>query len=119
MHFNLYYFIKLFLAALIIVVVTEVAKINAYIGGFIKSLPLISLITLIWVYLETHSNDKIISLSISTFWFVLPTLPMFLLLPFLLKEGINFYVSLVLSILAMIACYWLTIIVLKNFGYRL
>jgi hypothetical protein len=119
MHINLYYFIKLFLAALIIVVVTEVAKINAFIGGFIKSLPLISLITLIWVYIETHSNDKIVGLSISTFWFVLPTLPMFILLPYLLKQGLNFYLSLALSILVMMACYWITIIILKNFGYEL
>jgi hypothetical protein len=119
MHINLYYFIKLFLAALIIVVVTEVAKINAFIGGFIKSLPLISLITLIWVYVETHSSDKIVGLSISTFWFVLPTLPMFLLLPYLLRQGLNFYFSLAVSILVMMACYWITIIILKNFGYEL
>lgn len=119
MQVNLYYFLKLFLAAFIIVVVTEVAKINAYIGGLIKSLPIISLITLIWVYIETHSPDKIISLSISTFWFVLPTLPMFLLLPYLLRQGINFYLSLIVSILVMLVCYWITITILKTFGYTL
>lgn len=115
----LQYLIKLFVAASIIVAVTEVAKINATLGGLIKSLPLVSLIALIWVYAETHDTQVIEQLSLSTFWFVLPTLPMFLLLPFLLQRAVPFYPALGVSVLAMLACYGLMLLLIHRLGMQI
>lgn len=113
------YAIKLLISAAIIVAVTEVAKINATLGGLIKSLPLVSLIALIWVYAETRNAQTIAQLSTSTFWFVLPTLPMFLVLPALLHRGYSFWISLVVALIVMLLCYGLTIMLLRRHGITL
>jgi len=101
----LYYIAKLMLSAGIIVIVSEVAKVNAGLGALIKSLPLISILAMIWLYVDTQDTGRIAELSVSTFWLVLPTLPMFLVLPALLKSGMGFYASLGISIGVMLA--WL------------
>lgn len=112
----LYYLTKLLLSAGIIVVVSEVAKANATLGALIKSLPLISILAMIWLYVDTRDVTKIAELSASTFWLVLPTLPMFLVLPALLKNGFGFYASLGISIGVMLACYGVAMPLLARFG---
>lgn len=114
-----YYLVKLLISASIIVIVSEVAKYNTTIGGLIKSLPLISIIALVWLYIETHDSAKTAALSTSTFWFVLPTLPMFLIFPALIGKGIGFYPSLCVSIISMLLCYLITLLILKWFGIQL
>ena len=113
------YVIKLFLSAAIIVAVTEVAKVNATLGGLIKSLPLVSLIALIWIYLESRDTQVIAQLSLSTFWFVLPTLPMFLLLPALLRRGVGFWPALLAALLLMLLCYGAMLMLLRRQGFTL
>jgi hypothetical protein len=111
-----YYAIKVLLSAGIIVAVAEVAKVNATLGALIKSLPLISILAMIWLYVDTHDTAKISELSTSTFWLVLPTLPMFLVLPALLNHGLGFYASLAISIAVMALCYAAAVPVLARFG---
>ena len=112
----LYYIVKLLLSAGIIVVVSEVAKASPGLGALIKSLPLISILAMVWLYVDTQDTGKIAELSVSTFWLVLPTLPMFLVLPVLLKSGIVFYASLGISLAVMLACYVVAIPILARFG---
>jgi hypothetical protein len=112
----IYAAVKLLLSAAIIVAVSETAKFNATLGGLIKSLPLVSLLALLWLYAETGDTARISALSISTFWFVLPTLPMFLVLPALLQRQVPFYAALAVSVLVMLLCYVLTIAALRRFG---
>lgn len=113
------YAIKLLISAAIIVAVTEVAKVNATLGGLIKSLPLVSLIALIWVYTETRDTQTIAQLSTSTFWFVLPTLPMFLVLPAMINRGYSFWPSLLVALTVMLLCYGLTMLLLRRYGVSL
>jgi len=112
----LYYATKLVLSAAIIVVVSEVAKVNAGLGALIKSLPLISILAMIWLYVDTRDVARISELSISTFWLVLPTLPMFLVLPALLRHGLGFYSSLGISVGVMLLCYLVAVPLLARFG---
>ena len=112
----LYYVIKLLLSAGIIVVVSEVAKASPGLGALIKSLPLVSILAMIWLYVDTRDAGKIAELSVSTFWLVLPTLPMFLVLPALLRQGLGFYPSLGISIAVMLVCYAIAVPVLARFG---
>ncbi|MDH5537654.1 MAG: DUF3147 family protein [Betaproteobacteria bacterium] len=111
-----YYATKLILSAAIIVIVSEVAKTSAGLGALIKSLPLVSILAMIWLYVDTHDSTKIAELSIATFWLVLPTLPMFLVLPALLKAGLGFYLSLALSAVVLVACYAVAVPLLARFG---
>jgi hypothetical protein len=105
MNHYVYLCLKVFLTALIIVVVSEVAKVNTLLGAILKSLPLISLLAILWLYYETGDLTRIASFSYNTFWFVLPTLPMFLIFPTLLQHHLSFWLSLLLSLIAMVCCY--------------
>ncbi len=112
----LYYLIKLLLSAGIIVIVSEVAKASPGLGALIKSLPLVSILAMIWLYVDTKDTGRIAELSVGTFWLVLPTLPMFLVLPALLKSGTGFYASLGISIAVMLLCYATAVPILARFG---
>ncbi|MDH3286637.1 MAG: DUF3147 family protein [Betaproteobacteria bacterium] len=114
-----YYLVKLFLSAGIIVAVSEIAKHSAGMGALIKSLPLISILAMIWLYVDTRDTGRISELSIATFWLVLPTLPMFLVLPALLKHGWGFYASLGMSVVVMAVCYLAAVPLLARFGIEI
>ena len=111
-----YYLVKLFVSAAIITVVSEVAKLHAGLGALIKSLPLVSILAMIWLWRDTHDAKTIAELSTATFWLVLPTLPMFLVLPWLLRHGWGFAGSLAASVGVMLVCYAIAVPVLARFG---
>ena len=111
-----YYLVKLVISAGIIVVVSEVAKVSAGLGALIKSLPLVSTLAMIWLYVDTRDVATIAELSVGTFWLVLPTLPMFLVLPWLLRHEWGFYPALAASIGVMLLGYAVAVPVLARFG---
>ena len=113
------YLIKLFISASVIVAVSEISKRTGFWGGALASLPLVSFISMIWLYMETRNVEKIASLSISIFWFVLPSLILFALLPVLLRMKMGFALSLTLSTGTMFAGYLLMVMVLGKFGIRI
>lgn len=112
-----YYVAKVLISALAIVAITELSKRGGtFWGGVLASLPLTSLLAFIWLYRDTHDAGRIASLSWSIFWLVMPSLTLFVALPWLLKRGIAFPVSLALSIAVMVASYLCTAAVLKRYG---
>ena len=114
-----YYLTKLVISAALIVAVSEIAKRSAMLGGLIASLPLVSLFAMIWLYVDTKSVEKVSDLSWSIFWLVLPTLPMFVALPALLKGGFGFYPAVGIAVLVTVILYLATIFGLKHFGIPL
>lgn len=114
------YVLKVLLSALVIVGVTELSKrAGSFWAGVLASLPLVSLLSFIWLYVETKDNGKIISLSWSVFWLVLPSLSLFVVLPVLLKRNLAFPLALALSVVVMVAAYLATAAILKRFGVSL
>jgi hypothetical protein len=109
---------KYAVTAAIIVVVTEAAKRNDRLGGFIAALPLVTVLALIWLHVERQPQAKIANHAWYTFWFVLPTLPMFLAFPALLSR-IGFWPALVASIAITVACFWLFAVAVRPFGLKL
>ncbi len=87
---------KYLITAAVVVMVSELAKRSDKVGGFIAALPLVTLLTLIWLYLENQSTTKIANHAWYTFWYVLPTLPMFLAFVWLLPR-FGFWLSLLTS----------------------
>lgn len=77
---------KYLITAAIVVVISEVAKRSDRLGALIAALPLVTILALVWMYLEQQPQQKIASQAWYTFWYVLPTLPMFLLFPWLLSR---------------------------------
>jgi hypothetical protein len=93
----LYDVIKALISGVVIAAASEVAKRSPTFGAVILSLPLISILAFIWLWRDTSDTGAIAALSQSTFWFVLPTLPMFLVFPALLRNGTCFWPALGLS----------------------
>lgn len=115
----LYYLIKLLLSAAIIVAVSELAKRQPAWAGALASLPLVSLLAIVWLYIDTRSEAQVVSLSSSIFWLVLPSLLLFVLLPLLLKLGLGFTWSLALAIVTMLAGYGVVLSTLKYAGVKI
>ena len=114
-----YLFIKAALSGLIIMLVSEIAQRSPALGGLIASLPLISILGIIWLWRDTADVERVAAHAQSTFWFVLPTLPMFLLFPAMLRSGLAFWMALGISCLITIALYLLALWLLPRFGFRI
>jgi len=114
-----YTILKFAISAALIVAVSEISKRSSFVGGLFASLPLVSLIAMIWLYRDTGDTQKIAALSTSIFWLVLPSLVLFIALPLLLKRGVAFWPSLGVSVAAMLACYGITVFTLGKFGIKL
>lgn len=91
------YALKIGLSALILVAIAEIAKRSSFWAAALASLPLTSLLALIWLYVDTGDTQKIAALSSGIFWLVLPSLLLFVLLPILLRNGVGFWTSLAMS----------------------
>lgn len=115
----LYVVIKALLSGIIIAVVSEVAKRNPNVGALVVSLPLVSLLAFVWLWQDTANKEAVAALAQSTFWFVLPTLPMFLLLPSLLRGGVGFWPALGASCLLTVTLYLAMVWALGKFGISL
>ena len=111
-----WYIIKIALTAIVIVVVSEISKRLPLLGSLIASLPLISVLGMIWIFQETKDSQKIITHAEGTFWYVLPSLPMFLVMPWMMKKGISFYLSLGAGILLTVILYVIMTKLLSRFG---
>ena len=114
-----YYTLKIVVTTVLVVVVSEVAKRSTLTGAILASIPIVSVLAMIWLYIDTKDVEKISTLSTSIFWLVVPSLSLFISLPILLKQGINFYISISLSVFITILCYWLMISLLQHLGIRL
>ncbi len=114
-----YTLLKFGISAALIVGVSEIAKRSSFLGGLLGSLPLVSLLAMIWLYRDTGDAQKVAAVSTSIFWLVLPSLTLFLALPALLKRGVHFYPSLAISTVVMLACYGTMVFALGKFGVKL
>src|ERR1700745_1894702 len=113
------YAIKTLISALLIVAITELSKRSSLLGALLASLPLTSVLAMIWLYSDTGDASRIATLSTQIFWLVLPSLVLFIALPILLKNGLAFYPSLTISILMTSASYLALVLVLKRYGFNI
>lgn len=118
-HPMLFLIIKALVSGAIIVAVSELAKRDNTVAAIVHSLPLVSLLALIWLYSETSDTALIGRHMFGTFWFVLPTLPLFLAVPWMLRRGLSFWPSLAAGVALTIVLYFLTMRLLKAAGVQL
>ncbi len=109
---------KYFLTAAVIVLVSEVAKRSDKFGALLAALPMVTVLTLIWLYVENQSQEKIANHAWYTFWYVLPTLPMFLVFPFLLPR-FGFWTTLLVCVGLTMLCFTLFAVLVRRFGIEL
>lgn len=115
----LFALIKAGLSGLIILAISEIAKRSPAFAALIASLPLLSLLAVIWLWNETSDAERIATHLEATFWYVLPSLPLFLVMPWLLRSGTGFWPALGLSVALTFLLYLGTIWLAARFGIRL
>lgn len=111
--------IKIVLTSLLVVGASEAAKRNVLVGAVLASLPLTSLLAMIWLYADTGDAQKVASFATGIFWMILPSLILLLAFPLLLKRGLGFAPSLVVSIALTTAGYLAMLAILKRFGIEI
>ncbi len=109
---------KYAITAALVVLISEIAKRSDRLGGLIAALPLVTVLTLIWLHIEQQPTARIANHAWYTFWYVLPTLPMFLLFPALLAR-IGFWPSLLASVVLTAVCFAGFALALRRFGVML
>ena len=113
-----HYFINIFISSGIILLVSEIAKKDNLIGGLIASIPIVSVLSLIWLYVDTNDIDKVKGLANGILWMVVPSMSLLIVLPILINYGIKFYLSLTISGLVTMVCYLVTISLINYFGFK-
>ncbi len=114
-----YYIVKVLISAAIIGLISELSKRSTLMGSILASVPLTSILAIIWLYNDTKDEAQIIDLSFNIFWLVLPSLVFFIAFPMLLKAHINFYLSLVLATALMVLCYFGMVFIMGKLGYKI
>ena len=115
----IYYLAKIAITTALIVAISEIAKRSSFFGALLASIPLVSVLAMIWLYVDTKDVEKVSALATSIFWLVLPSMVLLIALPLLLKQGLHFYTSLSLSIGFTIGAYWVMVAVLNHYGIKL
>ena len=109
---------KYFLTAAVVVLVSELAKRSDRLGGLIAALPMVTVLALIWLHVENQPAEKIANHARYTFWYVIPTLPMFLVFPWLLPR-LGFWPTLGACVVLTMACFAAFALGVRRFGIEL
>ena len=111
------YVVRVALTTALVVLVSETSKRSSLVGAVLASVPLVSVLAMIWLYRDTGDVAQVASLARGILWLVVPSLALFALLPVLLARGVGFYASLGVSIAATIGCYYAAIFAAKSLGW--
>ncbi len=119
LSFKLFDVVKVLITAVIILLVNKVQLCSDKLSALLIALPLTSLLAMIWMWHGGQSTSRIAGHAEGTFWFVLPTLPMFLILPWMLRHGWGFWSALSVNCVITTVFFWLTVIILRKFSIDL
>ena len=112
----LYAALKAALSGVMVALVSETARRSPAFGGLVASLPVVSILAMVWLWRDTGDTERIAAHAQATFWYVLPSLPLFLVLPALLRHGVGFYAALALSCVMTAGLYLIMVWTLRRFG---
>ena len=110
---------KALISGVLVLLVSEAAKHNPRFGALIASLPLVSVLAMLWLWQGTGDRERIAVHASATFWLVLPSLPLFLLLPTLLRHGVGFYPAMGVSCLVTVLLYLVGVWLFHRLGIAL
>ena len=115
----LYLIIKAALSGIIVAAVSEIARRYPSWGGLVASLPLTSLLAMLWLYRDSHEPERVAELSLSTIWFIGPSVPLFIALPMLIRSGVGFWPSMAIVVVGTLALYALMFWAAPRLGVKL
>ena len=111
-----HFILKAMLSGLLIAAISEIARRSPGVAALVASLPLISILGMIWLWRDTHDAARLATHAEATFWYVLPSLPMFLLVPALIRSEVGFWPALALGCVVTIALYFLLLWLAPRFN---
>ena len=111
--------LKVIVTAILVVAIVEVAKRSTFAGAVLASIPLTSVLALVWLYADTGDSEKVAALAGGIFWLVLPSLALFIALPLMLRAGWPFGMSLAASMALTAVCYFAMVALLARLGISL
>ena len=114
-----YFITKLIITALLIVLISEIAKRSSLMGALLAAIPLVSILAMTWMYVDTNSSSSAVEFSNRIVWLIAPSMTLFIAFPILIKKGFSFYPSMGISILMTIFAYYSVIFILDKFGIKL
>jgi len=114
-----YNIIKILISAILIALISEIAKRSTFLGAVLASIPLVSVMAMIWLYVDTNDSLQVVQLSKGIFWLVIPSLVLFITFPIFIRLQFSFYTALSAALFAMVVTYFITIAVLKKFNIDL
>ena len=114
-----YNIIKILISAILIALISEVPKRSTFLGAVLASIPLVSVMAMIWLYVDTNDSLQVVQLSKGIFWLVIPSLVLFITFPFFIRLQFSFYTALSAALLVMVVTYFITIAVLEKFDIHL
>ena len=115
----LYLIIKAGISGAIVAAVSEIARRHPGWGGLLASLPLTSLLAIIWLYRDSSDAERVAQLSVSTIWFFIPSVPLFIALPVLIRSGVGFWASMAIVVAGTLALYALMFWAAPRLGLKL
>lgn len=118
MNPTLWFIVKVAISAVLIATISELGKRSSLLAALLASLPLISVLAMFWLFIETRDVQRVAELTTGIFWLVLPSLALFVSLPLLLRNGVDFYLAMAISIAITIVCYFIMLRVLKYFSVQ-
>lgn len=114
-----YYIIKLAITTILIVLISEISKRSSLVGALLAAIPLVSILAMTWMYVDTQSSTSAVEFSNRIVWLIAPSMTLFIIFPMLIKKGVGFYPSIGASIIATVTAYYLMILILGKLGIKL
>jgi hypothetical protein len=115
----LYLFIKAAISGAIVAAVSEIARRYPGWGGLVASLPLTSLLAMLWLWRDSGDAERVAELSVSTIWFFIPSVPLFIALPVLIRSGVGFWAAIAVVVAGTLALYALMFWAAPRLGLKL
>lgn len=113
-----YYITKLVITTILIVLISEISKRSSLIGAILAAIPLVSILAMTWMYVDTDSSNKAVEFSNNIVWLIAPSMTLFIAFPILIKKGLSFYPSMLISIFLTVLAYYSVIFLLQKLGLR-
>ncbi|MDM5262957.1 DUF3147 family protein [Sulfurovum sp. XTW-4] len=113
-----YYITKLVITTVLIVLISEISKRSSLAGAILAAIPLVSILAMTWMYIDTDSSSKAVEFSQNIVWLIAPSMTLFITFPLLIKKGLSFYPSMLISIFLTVLAYYSVIFLLHKLGIR-
>lgn len=113
-----FYIVKLLVTALLIVAISEVAKRSSVAGAIVAAIPLVSILAMTWMYVDTKETNAAVAFSNNIVWLIAPSMTLFIAFPILIKKGFGFYISMGISIVMTMLAYYSVLWLLEKLGIR-